>query len=483
MALRRTSLALVLLVAACLSLAGCGQPVARDSHAVPVAGRVFLDGNANGRFDTGEAGLPGVPVTDGVTFVCTGPDGRYAMAAGRDALVGPGGPPIVSVSFPSGTWPVTGWFRRVDAAADAAAVDFPLRRDAQGVPFVFVHATDPHVPRGGREKFIDFRADMRDLAGVARFCVLTGDLVDLSDSHTFAEGTAEFEYLAEQTKVFPMPLFCTAGNHDAAGVNAKPDAGWDKAHPMYGYGYYRKVVGPLRWSFDYAGVHFVGIDFSHVDAAGKWQWGSPDSAVAWLAQDLAGVKPGSRVFLFVHSPVGQEPKKGAPPESRPHLPPDLLRRYHVTCIFAGHSHRDVAGTYAGIPMTESASLSQIFDDKDRSVGYRLVQVGQLGMDTFYRATGDPHAITLDYPRHKDAIRPGDAICGAFWDPQGEIERLTVKVDDVETEVPFIRGPLWCRFAARPDLAGSKSGPHTLSIAVWAGQQAWRYTGTYPWPKK
>ena len=50
-----------------------------------------------------------------------------------------------------------------------------------------------------------------------------------------------------------------------------------------GNGAYTKYLGPIRWSFDYAGVHFVGLDWAR-EVAGTIQTGVAPSAVRWLAR-------------------------------------------------------------------------------------------------------------------------------------------------------------------------------------------------------
>lgn len=476
MSSRRKRIALLVLIVCCLSLAGCAKANRWPELAQGVTGRVFLDANANGRYDAGDEGLAGVPVTDGLAFVRTGPDGRYRIRPWLDSLIQIDKMPILSVSFPNGTWPTSGWFRRLDDVKDLANVDFPLRADKQKTPFLFIHGSDPHVPRGGKDKFAGFLRDMRGLADRARFCVMTGDLVDLSDSHSFAKAALEFALLEGQIRHFPMPLFCVPGNHDAAGVTADKKSGWTKDDPAYAYGYYREVVGPLRWSFNYAGIHFVGIDFLRVDAEGKWQHGQPPSAIEWLRQDLAQVKPGSRIFLFLHAPRGKS--RDPVPKPTPELPPDLLAACGVTRIFAGHTHRDSTGEYGTTPLTESGSISEIFDDADRKTGYRLVYVTRDGLDMFYRETGASHAITLDFPRHKGTIKPGDVIRGAFYDPDSKIKKLTVKVGDVQADVPFKRGPVCCRFEAKLDLARVPTGKQKLQVTLGDGKKTWRYEHDY-----
>ncbi|MBN2451696.1 MAG: metallophosphoesterase [Lentisphaeria bacterium] len=430
----RRSLGLVLCA---LTLAGALP----DVRGIGVSGVVFLDANANGTRDADEGGVAEVPVTDGLHFAVTGTDGHYRLDAAVDAELQPGLGPVVTVVFPNRTWPTTAWFQRVDADTDLERLDFGLRADAQSLPFVFVHGTDPHVPRGGRPLFEQFRAEMGALAGSARFCVLTGDLVNLADSYELPAARADYELFHELTRGFPVPLFCTSGNHEPAGVRAATKQ--DPTHPDYGYGLYRRIVGPLRWSFNYAGYHLVGIDFNTA-RDGTWSWGVPPSAATWLERDLALLPDNTPVLLFVHWPAG-DPQLTKTLETTP-----------VRAIFSGHSHAEGTLQFAGRGGWQSGSLSQT-SAGDRKPGYRLVLAGPEGMETFYKATGVPHAITLDRPRSGQAVAAKAEIRGGFYDAGEEIARLNIRVGEVAADVPFLRTPICSRFSADLDLSGEEEG--------------------------
>ncbi|MBN1421491.1 MAG: metallophosphoesterase [Planctomycetes bacterium] len=423
-----------------------------------VSGVVFRDRDGDGARREGEEGIPGVPITDGLTFVSTDADGRFAIEPGEDPILRAGGVPIISIHIPNGLRPTTPWFRRLDDPAVEGAIAFGLRDEEQSLPFIFVHGTDPHVPRGGKDRFITFRSDLQALRDTVRFCILTGDLVDLSDSHSFAQGTAEYGFLAAETRDFPVPLFCISGNHDIAGVRA--GRGWDEREPRtHGYGFFTHVVGPLRWSFTYAGIHFAGVDFNRLDGD-KWSWGVPDSAIAWLERDLALREPGMRTFLFVHFPQGPDSFK------------ELVARGGVTQIFHGHDHVDRESLFGGVPCLSSGSIAEVFGDEDRTPGYRLVRVTEDGFESFYRSTGHPHAIAVDFPRRNAVVRPGDALRGAFYDPKERIRGLAIRIGEREEGAPFQRGPLSCGFAVAPDLREVTAGIRPIALTVTDGQSIW-----------
>lgn len=340
---------------------------ARAEH---VSGIVFLDVNANGRLDAGEKGVAGVPVTDTLSFVVTDDEGRYVIDAQADPLRRKGSKPLVAISIPSGHWPTKGWFRRIKDVPDASKVHFGLRTDGQKLPFTFVHATDSHVPRGDtadRKLFLEFEKEIQQASDTVKFCILTGDLVNLPDRCTQRRGLADFALFGEYTADFPVPLFCTPGNHDACGIDPKGEP-FDKDHKFYGYGAYTHYVGPLRWSFNYAGIHLVGLDFNDLQGQ-AWKPGTtPEHAIRWLKADLKLAPNSSRVFLFIHNASGLTPYEEA------------ITHCRIERIFDGHGHGLRAGKFAGIPTLMGGSLSQIAGGK---MGYRVVEVTDAGVNAPY----------------------------------------------------------------------------------------------------
>jgi len=262
--------------------------------------------------------------------------------------------------------------RRLDREHDPKAVHFGLRPQKQTLPFLFVHGTDCHVPRGGKRLFQRFRAEVAALRGKAKLCILTGDLVSFADNYSIQRARADYSFFAAQTRDFPVPLFCTSGNHDATGTRTKGKAEPD--HPLYGYGMYWKAVGPLRWSFNAAGHHFVGIDYNTV-SNGQWQWGVPPGAAAWLRRDLELAPKGAPVLLFVHSPSGSTEFH------------HVIDDFKVQHIFCGHTHKSNVFRAGSATVWQGGALTPMI--KGIPAGYRIVRITDQGVQTQYVPLGRP----------------------------------------------------------------------------------------------
>ncbi len=287
-----------------------------------VEGVVYLDANGNGKRDAGEKGMPDVGVTDGVTFAATGPDGSYSLTIKSDATIPWNPARCVSMSWPSNTWPTGKWYYRLSDVPTGKGVDFGLREDKQPLPFAFSHTTDGHG--GGGE----YRGVARDLAvqgPMMRFHFETGDMIYANYSQPPAAAVAYRGMLSNiQRAQLPVPNFSVPGNHDNTGCTvALKDHHPD--NPLFCHGLWTKYMGPHRWSFNYGGCHFVGVDWRRPTSEGLWEDAAPEAAATFMQADFARVKEGTRIFMFVHFPSGTPQFHNA--------------CSRVTYGFGGHNHR------------------------------------------------------------------------------------------------------------------------------------------------
>jgi outer membrane protein assembly factor BamB len=77
--------------------------------------------------------------------------------------------------------------------------------------------------------------------------------------------------------------------------------GGDWRRPGSGRAPWLDVMGPLYYSFDWGGVHFVAYD-----GEGLRRYGADYPQDRWLAADLAAVAPGTPVVVCTHFPETQE---------------------------------------------------------------------------------------------------------------------------------------------------------------------------------
>jgi len=334
-----------------------------DVAAEAISGRVFLDANNNGQMDAGESGIPKVAVTDGVQIVQSGADGAYRFELADDPVLPLRAARTVAVSWPSNTWPSSPWWRRLDQVQPGQAINFGLVRDQQKIPFAIVHATDPHDAFRREFNFL-WRQDVGRMGDLVRFAVVTGDLGYMSADNA----DKDFTDIRQFTRDFPVPMFHTPGNHDIVGIHSTD---WKQPTDIHGNGAFTKYLGPVRWSFTYAGVHIFGLDWARVEPNGTLQTGHPTTATDWLEADLSRLPEGTRTIGFAHCFGGPDPRFW-----------QIARKHRVELLMAGHNHRNRDLTEGDLEYHLTMSLSKIVHVKakghqlvDYCQGYNLSQPG------------------------------------------------------------------------------------------------------------
>jgi hypothetical protein len=265
----------------------CATPTAVAQSAT-IGGVVFIDANANGIRDRGETGLGLAAVSNQDAVVRTDAAGAFRIARGSTG--------VVFVSVPDGYRAVGSFWRAV--AESTTTISFALAPIARPREFTFVHASDTHIAPTNVERTRRLRMLVDSLRPA--FVLITGDLVRDALRVNEAEATGYYELLMRELGGFMTPVWTVPGNHENFAIERHMSL-VSPAHPLFGRRMYRKYLGPDYYSFNYGGVHFVGLNT--VDIDDMWYFGHVDSLqLAWLERDLALVPEGTPVVTFDHIP-------------------------------------------------------------------------------------------------------------------------------------------------------------------------------------
>ncbi|MBO4631881.1 MAG: metallophosphoesterase [Lentisphaeria bacterium] len=309
---------------------------AGSSDRISVHGRVFLDSNSNGQADSGEKGIGGVAVSDGITVTVTDPDGKWHLEGVKPNTQ-------VWICRPDDYAPVGNFWKNADGAGK---LDFGLRKEPQERDFVFAVFADPHVP-GVPSYERQVRTMIRNfnlLPIRCAFAFAVGDLAHSADGRMPAEGAAQFEAYRKGMSEIACPLFHAPGNHDHALTSNRKAIDTLKNTPDYDLGPYCRYFGPAYYSFDWGGVHFIVLDGTaprHTRPG--YQERISESQLKWLKADLA-VQPKERpLVIFCHETLLRskhgEFSPGAGIENIAELTA-LLKGRPVAGAFSGHVHKN-----------------------------------------------------------------------------------------------------------------------------------------------
>jgi 3',5'-cyclic-AMP phosphodiesterase len=197
--------------------------------------------------------------------------------------------------------------------------------------FSFVQISDSHLGFG-REPNKDVAATLKQtiarinsLTERPAFVLHTGDLTHLAEPDEF-DAVSEILKEAKTGKVFYVP-----GEHDFDGEGNK------EYLKRYGQG----VAGTGWYSFDYQGVHFLGLvnvaNAKSGSAGGLGVIGKEQ--LAWLQKDVQGLKDSTPIVVFAHVPLWTVYEKWGWGTRDAEAALKLLSRFGSLTVLNGHIHQ------------------------------------------------------------------------------------------------------------------------------------------------
>jgi 3',5'-cyclic AMP phosphodiesterase CpdA len=214
-------------------------------------------------------------------------------------------------------------------------------------PFSLVQLSDTHVGFNGPPDPLGTKAFEAAVATINRLkrrpelVIITGDLThdaDTADEH------------ARRYKLFKQ----IAGKINAAEVKVVPgenDAALDNGDM------FREFMGPLHYSFDHRGVHFVALDNV---SRGRPEVGAEQ--LAWMKADLARFPTTAPIIVFTHRPLFDLKPEWEWFTSDGADVMNALAAYENVTVLYGHIHRENFHRQGSTRMYAARSLIFAFPD-------------------------------------------------------------------------------------------------------------------------
>ncbi len=208
--------------------------------------------------------------------------------------------------------------------------------------FSFVQLSDVHLGFAGPKVNPDAEgtlakaiAAVNALAIKPEFVIFTGDLTHLvEDDAIRKQRLTAFQEAAGKLKV--KHVYFMPGEHDAS-----LDRG----------AIYQQFFGPMHYTFDVHGVHFIVLDNVSDPAAivGAEQ-------LEWLKADLAKQKPNARIVVFTHRPLFDVYQQWDWNTRDGQSVIDALMPFANVTVFYGHIHQEHHHTTGHIQHHSALSL-------------------------------------------------------------------------------------------------------------------------------
>ena len=214
-------------------------------------------------------------------------------------------------------------------------------------PFSFIQLSDTHVGFNGPPDPLGTRAFEGAVTAINRLkrrpdlVIVTGDLTHDADSP---------DEHAKRYKLFKQ----IAGNINAGQVRVVPgenDAALDNGDM------FREFMGPLHYSFDYRGVHFIALDNV---SRGRPEVGADQ--LAWMKADLMRFPKTAPIIVFTHRPLFDLKPEWEWFTSDGDDVMNALAPYENVTVLYGHIHRENFHQQGGTKMYAARSLIFAFPD-------------------------------------------------------------------------------------------------------------------------
>jgi len=224
-----------------------------------------------------------------------------------------------------------------------------LQNCSQSKPFTFVQLSDPQM--GFISNNMDVEAE-RELYTEAveyinrtkpAFVVITGDFVNSRTNITQINAFKEITSLIDKK----IPVYLVPGNHDI-GLSPTEEQ----------FNFYMNHYGYDRFSFNYGGVCFVGLNSCFI----KSDMSQEKDQLTWL-KDIFSKNKSKRKVIFIHHSFfienidEEDTYFNLPTEKRKDYF-RLFKENNTKVIFAGHYHDNASATYDGIDMITTSSVGK-----------------------------------------------------------------------------------------------------------------------------
>jgi 3',5'-cyclic AMP phosphodiesterase CpdA len=231
-------------------------------------------------------------------------------------------------------------------------------------PYYFVMLTDPQLGLYAADRNCEQESASYEfaVATVNRlkpgFAIVLGDLVNKGGDEAQIG-----EFLRISGKIDPsVHLYKVAGNHDV-GHHPTPET----------LAAYRERFGPDYYSFREGPVYGIVLD-SALMMDPKLVFEEYDKQKSWLEKELETAKESgaARVIVFQHHPYFME--NAGEPDAAWAIPAEyrkpileILKKYGVQYVFAGHTHKNNAAKDGSLAVVTIAPVGMPFDKDDSGI--------------------------------------------------------------------------------------------------------------------
>ena len=444
-----------------------------------LTGQVFDDANKNSRIDGGEAGIPGVSVSNGLDVVQTDAEGRYELPVRGD--------------FTAFVTQPAGWQVPVDEQNFA---QFSYNHYPEGSPELEFGGLEP---TGDLPKAVNFpMAASGATAAAEQSCAIASDTqaydmeeMEYARAGAIADLMARDDYagcgllllgdnVGDDLALNPaLKDSYAAANGPVRAIPGNHDMDFDAAGPENSVDTYRRDFGAPYYSYDVGQTHFVGLfnviyNGASADGGnGGYAEAITDEQLEWLRNDLATVDENTPIVVAAHAPIVSY--TGVVTDNASELY-EILADYPNAVTVGGHTHT-LENHIAGDQRAEwaDAGIPELTHDQ--------VVAGAVSGSWY---SGELNDDGVPYSYTSDAAEPG--VLTFEFDGTERSEYYTVRGEPQDKQfLTGVNSPTWRAWAEEAqqwqddEKSGEGPGPiatDTVSLEDVRSGEAWISTSFF-----
>ena len=358
-----------------------------------VEGVVFIDENEDGIRNNKEKSIEGVIVSDGFTLVKSDKKGRFCISPAPKAR-------FITLYTPSDYVNSTPYYLSLNGDSK---MEFGLKPDKEQKG-KFLHLSDIE-----ERQYLNWQEEFKHFIGVfpVDFVAVTGDICYLNG--------LKLNSTTLNTEQVGVRMVYTVGNHDLIKGN-KDALGND-----YGEKVFEECFGPVWYSFNVAGVHYMVTPMLSGDARPSY---TSEDVFNWMKADLATIEKGMPVVIFNHDIMKDLPD---------------LSEYNVLAYLYGHRHINYHyfDTERGIQFICSVAPNKGGNDHSPS-SFRIFSTSE-GV-----ISNQLHYVPINKHLVASSIAAGDSIevTAVAYDGESMVESVVVMAQGKEFDLCPVNDMIW-----------------------------------------
>lgn len=403
------------------------------AHSEGYRGYIFTDVNQNGQMDSGEKGIGGVAVSDGMNVVKTNTEGHFELPGTSKTR-------FIFMTTPSGYKTSKSHYRKVEPnvlSYNFGLLPFPVSAKNK-TRFIQITDTEAYEDYGWIQPIRDYVANQE-----VSFIVHTGDIC--------YEKGLNFHGKNVRSENLGVPVYYCIGNHDLV-------------KGEYGEQLFEENFGPVYYSFDAGNTHYIVTPMLGGDHKPSYK---KEDVYRWLKNDLAQVDPAKNLVVFNHDLVTLDDEFIYGINNKEQV---NLNKHNLKAWIYGHWHINYMKKHGNTSIVSVCASPPDKGGIDHSpsnfVVYGMGETGNLAIEPRYNYLNNHLAVSS--PNGNQIYIDGDnrlVVSVNFYSTRSPAKSIEFRLDDQKGWTPLQSETDWAWTGTYPAQKLKEGTSYTIHFRV------------------